>query len=41
MPFQSIYSELYFSELYFPDFNKEELKKAINDFKQRKRNFGG
>ncbi|MEK6882761.1 MAG: polyprenyl diphosphate synthase [Nanoarchaeota archaeon] len=40
LPFQSIYSELYFSDVYFPDFNKEELKKAIKEFSRRKRRFG-
>jgi len=40
MPFQSIYSELYFAEPCFPDFNRKELKKAIKDFEKRKRNFG-
>ncbi len=41
MPFQSTYSELYFSKKYFPDFDIKELKKAINEFKKRKRRFGG
>ncbi len=41
MPFQSAYSELYFSELYFPDFNVEELRKAILEYGRRQRRFGG
>ena len=40
MPFQSVYSELYFAKPCFPDFGKRELKKAIEDFEKRKRNFG-
>ena len=40
MPFQSAYSELYFSDKYFPDFGPAELRKAIEDFSVRKRNFG-
>ncbi len=41
MPFQSIYSELYFSEVYFPDFDVKELRKAIFEYGKRKRRFGG
>lgn len=37
---QSAYSELYFTEVLWPDFNKEELEKAILEFNNRKRNFG-
>ena len=37
---QCAYSELYFSELYWPEFNKEELIKAIKDFNQRERRYG-
>ena len=38
---QSAYSELYFTDVLWPDFNEEELDKAINDFYGRKRRFGG
>ena len=41
MPFQSTYAEIYFTDKHFPDFNTIELKKALNDFSQRKRRFGG
>jgi undecaprenyl diphosphate synthase len=41
MPFQSAYSELYFSDVHFPDFDACELEKAIAEFGKRKRNFGG
>jgi len=40
MPYQSVYSEFYFSKLCFPDFDNKELRKAIKDFENRKRNFG-
>lgn len=38
--FQAAYSELYFTSLYFPDFDGAELDKAIDDFYTRKRRFG-
>ncbi len=37
---QLAYSELYFTEKFWPDFSKEDLHKAILDFNQRKRNYG-
>lgn len=37
---QSSYSELYFSNKYWPDFNKKDLDKALNDFLNRKRKYG-
>ena len=37
---QSSYSELYFSDVLWPVFNENELDKAINEFNNRKRNFG-
>ncbi|MEQ9115478.1 MAG: isoprenyl transferase [Rickettsiales bacterium] len=37
---QIAYSELYFSEKLWPDFGKEDLKIAIEEFKQRKRRYG-
>ncbi len=41
MPFQSVYAELYFTELHFPDFTSSELKKAITEYGNRQRRFGG
>ncbi len=38
--FQAAYSELYFTDVFFPDFNKEEFQKAIDSFSSRKRRFG-
>jgi len=40
MLWQSEYSELYFSDLFFPDFTAKELLLAINDYKDRQRRFG-
>lgn len=40
MLWQMSYSEFYFTNTYFPDFNKDELKKALDDFKNRHRRFG-
>lgn len=37
---QSAYSELYFSEKYWPDFEIEDLKLACDDFSSRKRKYG-
>ena len=37
----SAYSELYFSDLNWPDFNSKELQKAIDYYSCLKRNFGG
>lgn len=37
---QVSYTELYFTDILWPDFDDTELNKAIEDFKQRKRNFG-
>ena len=37
---QSAYSELYFSDKLWPEFEKEDLMEAVNDYKFRKRRFG-
>ncbi len=37
---QIAYAELYFSPVLWPEFDKEELYKAIIDFQQRERRFG-
>lgn len=37
---QCAYSELYFCDTYWPDFNAEELRKAIIDYQKRERRFG-
>lgn len=38
---QSAYAELYFSETLWPDFNAEELDRAITWYRTRDRRFGG
>ncbi len=37
---QAAYSELYFTDILWPDFNKNELNNAIFEFKNRTRRFG-
>jgi len=37
---QSAYTEFYFTETNWPDFNSDELKKALTEYKNRKRNYG-
>ena len=37
---QMAYSELYFSNKYWPEFSEKELEKAIRDYSRRKRRFG-
>lgn len=34
------YTEFYFSDILWPDFSEEELKKAVNEFSKRDRRFG-
>ena len=37
---QIAYSELYFTDIYWPDFNRETLMTAIKDFRSRERRYG-
>lgn len=37
---QLAYTELYFTEINWPDFSKDELHKALADYQQRERRFG-
>lgn len=41
MSWQCAYAEFYFADVHFPDFDKEELKKAIDSYCNRERRFGG
>lgn len=41
LPWQIAYSEFYFCDVLWPDFNKKELQKAIDYYNQRDRRFGG
>jgi undecaprenyl diphosphate synthase len=38
--YQMAYAELYFTKTYWPDFDENELKKAIINYQQRNRRFG-
>lgn len=41
MMFQSAYSELYFTDVLWPDFDGTELQKALDEYKTRNRRYGG
>lgn len=41
LPWQSAYSEYVFMDILWPDFSPEDLDKAIAEFHQRNRRFGG
>lgn len=38
---QCAYAEFYFTDIFWPDFNRNELDKALTDFSKRNRRFGG
>lgn len=38
--YQLAYTEFYFTDKFWPDFKKEELLKAIDDYQHRKRRYG-
>lgn len=41
LTWQSAYSELYFVDINWPDFNEQQLDKAISEYQNRNRRFGG
>ncbi len=41
LPWQTAYSELYFTDTYWPDFDKNAYDEALKWFDGRKRRFGG
>ncbi len=41
LTWQSAYSELYFTDIYWPDFDEEALDRAILEYQRRNRRFGG
>ncbi|MBQ2472853.1 MAG: isoprenyl transferase [Lachnospira sp.] len=41
LPWQLAYTEFYFTDCYWPDFNKDELVKAFIKYNKRERRFGG
>ena len=38
---EAAYSEFYFTDIHWPDFNRTELQKAIYVYQNRDRRFGG
>lgn len=38
---QAAYSELYFTPVLWPDFNQEEIEKALSEYRRRQRRYGG
>lgn len=41
LPWQLAYTEFYFTETLWPDFNREEMIKAFEKYNKRERRFGG
>ena len=41
LPWQSAYSEYYFTDVLWPDFNERELDRALVSYQNRSRRFGG
>ena len=41
LPWQLAYSEFYFTDIYWPDFDEKELMKAIEYYNGRERRYGG
>lgn len=41
MLWQASYAELYFPKVYFPDFDEKEVDKALAEYNNRNRRFGG
>ena len=40
LPWQAVYSELYFTDIYWPDFDDEAFDKALEEYARRQRRFG-
>ena len=41
LPWQTAYSELYFTDVAWPDFDEKALQTAIEEYNRRHRRFGG
>lgn len=41
LPWQSAYSEFWFSDVLWPDFNEEHVNQILEDYQKRNRRFGG
>ncbi len=39
--YQAAYAELVMTDVYWPDFSKDDFVRALIDFRQRERRFGG
>lgn len=40
MIWEMAYTEFYFTDVYWPDFNEEELKKALYEYSKREPRYG-
>ena len=40
LAYQAAYAELYFTDVLFPDFDKREFDKALNEYARRERRYG-
>lgn len=40
LPWQSVYSEFYFTKKYWPELDKKDIEEAIKEYSNRKRRFG-
>ena len=40
LPWQSVYSELFFPKMFWPDFTKEEFLQILDEYRARQRRFG-
>lgn len=40
LPWQTVYTELYFTDTLWPDFDEKEFEKALKDYEARERRFG-
>ena len=41
LPWQTVYTEIWFTEIYWPDFTRQDLYEAVRSYQQRHRRFGG
>ncbi|HIG18265.1 MAG TPA: di-trans,poly-cis-decaprenylcistransferase, partial [Candidatus Handelsmanbacteria bacterium] len=40
LPWQMVYTEIYFTPVFWPEFRRHHLYEAVRDFQQRQRRFG-
>ena len=41
LPWQTVYTEIWLTEIYWPDFTRQDLYEAVRSYQQRHRRFGG